>query len=351
MADNSIMDETFDFSAMSLEEPGDRMAGMFDQSLQLQDPQSSIPSLTFPNKSLQPQQVSIESPMPSTTCNANPDTAATTMTDNGPWAKIPEPNNNTNPFQPGVTAQRLDAMAADPNHVFKSAQTPAPFPFTVPSSPPVAPTSPPATTKSSHLSSIKGNDIQDKQQHQFNQNKNKGDEQIPAWMLEEPELVPNWVSTSATATTELARELDQDWSTLPDRSTTVDAASLFGFTSFPSYESLPIANSIAEEHNRRQLLEYQKEQEDQYNTTDDHQSAASSSLFGATGGFARYGDQGPFQFGATQPSSIPMAEALSHQSQQQHQWRQVPNSSSIMDVDDDEDDVLSRDLDTSPVIK
>ncbi|GJJ74293.1 hypothetical protein EMPS_06651 [Entomortierella parvispora] len=350
MADNSIMDETFDFSELSLEEPGDQMAGLIEQSLQLNEPHSAIPSYSSEEREQQQNDLfKIEEQTASGTGGPGD-----TIVDNGPWAKIPPSSSRiVDPYQPGITAQKLDAMAADPHHVFRSSQTPFPFPFTVPPSPPLnaSPTTaangvtsgssvPP--TPSTSTSSSRGATLSKDSQ---SDEKDLANDKIPAWMLEDPKLVPNWTPTTVTHD----QTADEDWASLQDRSTTVDSAALFGFTSFPSYESLSIANAISEEQHRRQS----NDDGDQDNLLPEAEPA---------GGFARYGEQGPQsllgqheqgslfagakqQFTRRESSSLPQLQEWRTGSAGQGQ------TTSRMEVDDDMDDFFVEEEDESPVIK
>jgi len=348
MADNSIMDETFDFSELSLEEPGDRMAGLIEQSLQLNEPQSAIPSYSSDQQQQQSNLLKLEQQSGSTT-----NSTGETIVDNGPWATLPSSSRLVDPYQPGITAQKLDAMAADPNHIFKSNQTPSPFPFSVPPSPPSstgAATRASTTTSTSFapsVSSVSQAKTVNKDIH--SDEKDLTNDKIPAWMLEDPELVPSW--TLATASHDQAA--DEDWASLPDRSTTVDGSALFGFTSYPSYESLPIANAISEEQYRRQRND------------DGHDSDLLPQTEPA-GGFAHYGEQSPagllgqedslFAGAKQQFTGESTSSSLSHL----QEWRTAGSAesrrqgqtTSRMEVDEDEDDFfVEEDEDDSRDIK
>ncbi|KAG0000404.1 hypothetical protein BGZ65_004395 [Modicella reniformis] len=229
------MEEVFGFRTLSLDEPEERLQKTFEHSFHLTP--------------VQDQQVPPESAQSQT---AESSTILTTTTpDNGPWAKLPSPN-KIHPYQPGITAEKLDAMAMDANHVFKSAQTPFPSPFTVPPS-----SSGPPTESSA-----------------------PDTKEIPNWMLEDPNLAHQigWDITDTSGPAFTSRDFALDWGTNSGFSTTVDPNITFGFSSYPTYESLSISDVIAEEHYRRSA--------GLGSPLDGSSSSASQ------GGFAKYGQMG-----------------------------------------------------------
>ncbi|KAG0202985.1 hypothetical protein BGX28_004580 [Mortierella sp. GBA30] len=257
--DDHSMDEDFDFKSLSLEEPEERLQSMFEGSFNINAPDTT-PSSVIPSN--QPLQESIDNP-------------STDTPDNGPWARLPS-SAEMNPYLPGVTAQKLDAMAMDPKHVFKSAQAPFPFPFTSPPSPSSA-----AFRPASGSNNTESGPISEENKEQEDTDKEK----IPAWMLKDPEMtpVPTWNQSDASAPEFSSKDFGLDWSSSgTNMSTAIDSNALFGFSSFPTYESLPISNVIADEHQRRMY-------ESESSALND---PSSSSILQRVkeGGFAKYGN-------------------------------------------------------------
>ncbi|KAF9563788.1 hypothetical protein EC968_004693 [Mortierella alpina] len=245
--DDHNMDEDFDFAGLSIEEPEERLQSMFERSFNIDTQRENASHLS-----------AISTGPPGQTSAAAPD--------NGPWAKLPS-TSEINPYLPGITAQKLDAMAADPSHVFKSSQTPFPFPFTVPPGSDSA--DQPATT---------GDKDKDMEQEDK-------EEKIPAWMLKDPEMaaVPTWSQKDASAPAFSSKDFALDWSSSTDLSTAIDSNALFGFSSFPTYESLAISNVIAEEQQRRTC------NSESGTETNNTSSSLSTSEKVQEGGFAKYG--------------------------------------------------------------
>ncbi|KAF9385337.1 hypothetical protein CPB97_004901 [Podila verticillata] len=236
MDDNS-MDEALDFSVLSLHPAEERLQMTFEHSLHIHEND---------NDNIDHEHLRQQLEHSGTTTEDNTDSS-------GPWAKLPSTLAEMNPYQPGVNAQKLDAMAMDPNHVFKSSSIS--FPLTEPTSP-------------SNEGSDKAS-AADKE------------DRIPDWMLADPEMVPNWMR-NAQSTSAAAEAAVLDWSSSgPDLSTTVDVNSLFGFSSHPTFESLAISREIASELQRRQ-----SEDEGASGLT----STTSSSTKTREGGFARFGN-------------------------------------------------------------
>ncbi|KAG0299183.1 hypothetical protein BGZ98_010269 [Dissophora globulifera] len=290
-------------------------------------------------------------------------------------------------LQPGVTLEALDAMAVNPNHVFKSAQTPFPFPFSVP----------PSTTSPAPSTSARTNSTSQQQQQQpsvssdinvdptFNsggggrdtnqsnqaamdtdstgkgkdvgagekiQEGSKEEDTIPQWMLEDSTLTP--IQSGSLWSQDpvfTSQDFTLDWPSGEgnnggDFSTMVDPNALFGFSSYPTYETLPISGAIADEQYRR--------------------ATANTSLFATPsettdGGFARYAMDGQLTNPWIESSSsssdsnrvsqeIPTSELFSassqgadpQQQQRQHQhswqdWRSVPQLGQDQNVEADLD--------------
>ncbi|KAF9953064.1 hypothetical protein BGZ72_005724 [Mortierella alpina] len=241
--DDHNMDEDFDFAGLSIEEPEERLQSMFERSFNIDTQQENAPAVSI--STIQADQASAATP------------------DNGPWAKLPS-SSEINPYLPGITAQKLDAMASDPNHVFKSSQTPFPFPFTVP---PGSDSADPLQTTGE-----KGQETEQEDQ----------EEKIPEWMLKDPEMaaVPTWSQKDASPPGFSSKDFALDWSSSTDLSTAVDSNALFGFSSFPTYEALAISNVIAEEQQRRMYSSQPGlETTSSISTSDEVQK----------GGFAKYG--------------------------------------------------------------
>ncbi|KAF9273536.1 hypothetical protein BGZ68_001418 [Mortierella alpina] len=310
--DDHNMDADFDFAGLSIEEPEDRLQSMFARSFNVDTQQENALA------------VSAISSIPL-------DHASTATPDNGPWAKLPS-TSEINPYLPGITAQKLDAMAADPNHVFKSSQTPFPFPFTVP----------PGSESSADSSTTVGDKDKDKEMESEDKDK---EEKIPEWMLKDPDMtaVPTWSQKDASAPGFSSKDFALDWSSSTDMSTAVDSNALFGFSSFPTYEALPISNVIAEEQQRRM---YGSEPGLQTNTT--------SSTSTAEGGFAKYGSAhqaGTPVFGDRQQgmvvgddntnkqsdrgASSVTASANTSKTNEWQDWRSIPRMNQDIDVDRD----------------
>ncbi|KAF9080110.1 hypothetical protein BGX23_002642 [Mortierella sp. AD031] len=278
--DDRDMEEDFDFGALTL--------GEFPRSSSLPQPSDVLQlssSLSVATLSDQSSAAAATTTTTSTGSSAPTITATETINqtpDNGPWAQLPSAT-EVNPYLPGMDARKLDAMAMDPHHVFKSAQTPSPFPFTVP----------PAQAEDEKSQQEKA-----KKQQQDVDEKDK----IPEWMLADPELKPtthfSWSTTTTSTTDTTTAKTDDDllgWGDPnmfdgelfngQDLSTTVDSNAVFGFSSFPTYGTLPIANAIAEEQHRRNTI---------LATGWDPASSSSSSGESHTrtreGGFARFGN-------------------------------------------------------------
>ncbi|KAF9330650.1 hypothetical protein BG006_006402 [Podila minutissima] len=238
--DDHSMDEALDFSVLSLHSTEERLQMTFDQSLNIRENDN-----IHDHKQLHQQLEQAHA-------------TAEDNTDSGPWAKLPSTFTEMNPYQPGMNAQKLDAMAMDPNHVFKCSSIS--FPLTEPT-----------TTSSSKEDSDKapGADKED---------------QIPDWMLADPEMVPDWMRNADSASAAAEAEV-LDWSSsAPDLSTTVDANSLFGFSSHPTFEALAISGAIASELQRRQSED--ESASGLISTT----TLTTSSTKTREGGFARFGN-------------------------------------------------------------
>ncbi|KAF9317370.1 hypothetical protein BG003_000827 [Podila horticola] len=242
MDDHSI-DEALDFSVLSLHSDEEGLQMTFEQSLHIHE-----------NDNIQVhEQLHHELEHAHATIEDNTDN-----TDNsGPWAKLPSTLAEMNPYQLGVNAQKLDAMAMDPNHVFKSSSISFPL------------TEPITTTSSSKEDSSKAPE-------------GDKEDQIPDWMLADPEMVPNWMRNAHTASAAAEAEV-LNWSSCgPDLSTTVDANSLFGFSSHPTFETLAISGAIASELQHRQ-----SENESSSGSTFTTTSTTSATKM-REGGFARF---------------------------------------------------------------
>ncbi|KAG0270831.1 hypothetical protein BGZ95_001442, partial [Linnemannia exigua] len=298
--DDLDMEEDFDFGNLTL---GEFPQGSTPQSSEVLHLSDSLSAATLSDQQAQEQ---VQAASTTSTASSTSITTVTTPTsereptpDNGPWAKLPSTSGEINPYLPGVTAQKLDAMAMDPHHIFKSA--------------------PPQSSSSSSFSySIPPADSQAQQQQQRKSQKDKdttqdgdegsgGKDKIPDWMLADPELKPTthlgWGTTTTSIATTNTSQNDDDslgWGDAgifgspgysgADLSTTVDSNALFGFSSYPTYESLSIANAIAEEQHRKHTILAS-------GGTYDPFSSSSSSSFGEgghartrEGGFARFGN-------------------------------------------------------------
>ncbi|KAF9114133.1 hypothetical protein BGW39_003482 [Mortierella sp. 14UC] len=296
--DDLNMDEDFDFANLTL---GEFPRGGTSHSSEVLHLSDSLSAATLSDQSSAAQQAQAQATSITSVTSSTSVTAITTSTsgegptpDNGPWAKLPSAFEEINPYLPGVTAQKLDAMAMDPHHVFKSA--------------------PPQSSSSSLSFSIPPEDSQTQQQQQQQGKSQKdndkdakqgsddsggGKDKIPAWMLADPELKPTTDLGWSTATTSTTQNGDsQGWGdtgifgapgyTGEDLSTTMDSNALFGFSSYPTYESLSIANAIAEEQHRKHTILASG------GTYDPLSSSSSSSGEGHSrmreGGFARFGN-------------------------------------------------------------
>ncbi|KAF9920174.1 hypothetical protein FBU30_010041 [Linnemannia zychae] len=383
------MEEDFDFGGLTLGEfPRDQTtqssdvlhltdslstATLLDKNSTSQDQagtHSQIGSTTIATDSTPNPTSSIASPtsLASSTSTLGP------TPDNGPWAKLPSESGEINPFLPGVTAQKLDAMAMDPYHVFKSA--PPNSGYSIPQ---------PATTSSSQKQQEQDQDENVQRQDVSSEDK------IPNWMLEDPELKPtthlDWTTTTSFSPT----HENDDWGSPgsfagiggfadnSNLSTTVDSNALFGFSSFPTYESLPIANAIAEEEYRKHTLlaasEGGYDPFSSYSTNNETSEASRTQ----EGGFARYGNmsRGDREHVLTFGQNISSLDSGStvnqdhdfvwdskdHRtgltgSQPHSQWQiwrpnNVPSSGATIQVLDDLDEDLTEDIfnEGSPKIK
>lgn len=300
------MDEALDFSVLSLHSAEERLQMTFEQSLHIHEND---------NDNIDHEHLRQQLECGDATTEDNTESS-------GPWAKLPSTLAEMNPYQPGVNAQKLDAMAMDPNHVFKSSSIS--FPLTEPTSP--------SKEDSGKASAADKED------------------QIPDWMLADPEMVPNWMrnaqSTSAAAEAEVL-----DWSSSgPDLSTTVDANSLFGFSSHPTFESLAISKEIANELQRRQ--------------SEDECASGSTSTTSSTkmreGGFARFGNavQGDRAivptFGEGRRSSDSeqgSVEGAPWQTRSGSSWSTWRSNNAPMEVEVDAEDEYDDHFNSQPTIK
>ncbi|KAF9966394.1 hypothetical protein BGZ70_002479 [Mortierella alpina] len=314
--DDHNMDEDFDFAGLSIEEPEERLQSMFERSFNMNTQEENAPAVAAIT-AIPPDQTSAATP------------------DNGPWAKLPLAN-EINPYLPGVTAQKLDAMASDPNHVFKSSQTPFPFPFTVP----------PGSDSADQAKMTGDKDKEMAEQEDM-------EEKIPEWMLKDPDMqaVPTWSQKDASAPGFSSNEFALEWSSSTDLSTAVDSNALFGFSSFPTYETLPISNVIAEEQQRR--MHDSESGSDTNNTSSSPSISTSEEVQGS--GFAKYGsaDQASTpMFGERQPGMV-AGGGTAHQSSAQgtassstpysstsktsewQDWRSIPQQNQDIEIDRD----------------
>ncbi|KAF8986030.1 hypothetical protein BGZ46_010447 [Entomortierella lignicola] len=330
------MDEAFDFKALSLDEPEDRLTKAFEESFhvginQEQQQKQTVSSSAIPHSARE----SLAETFPANSESGDETTSTTETPDNGPWAKIP--TGSENPFQPGITAEKLDAMAIDPNHVFKSSQTPNPFPFT---EIPQASTSKAGSEFNGATRGTETSSFNEKIKAEPSGLPAQDDQdKVPAWMLADPELTPQpgWGPRDATGPTFTSQDFTLDWSSNADHSTAVDSNVLFGFSSYPTYESLSISNVIADE---------------QYKRIGNGFEASSSEL--EQGGFAKYGSQdtgGAQTFGYRGSTNDHQISATATNpsltdSQQWQNWRSGPNQDHKIDFDLDFDA-----LDESPKIK
>ncbi|KAK3841250.1 MAG: hypothetical protein J3R72DRAFT_157559 [Linnemannia gamsii] len=300
--DDLDMDEDFDFGNLTLGEFPRDSTSQSSEVLHLSD---SLSAATLSDQQAQAQ-AQTQAVSATSTGSSTSITTVTTPTsegeptpDNGPWAKLPSASEEINPYLPGVTAQKLDAMAMDPHHVFKSA--------------------PPQSSSSSSFSiSIPPEDSQAQQHQQRKSQKDKdatqdgddgssGKDTIPAWMLADPELKPTthlgWTTTTTTTTT-TGTSQDEDnslgWGDVgifgasgysgADLSTTVDSNAIFGFSSYPTYESLSIANAIAEEQHRKHTILASGGTYDPFSSSSSSSSGEGGHSRMKEGGFARFGN-------------------------------------------------------------
>ncbi|KAF9431708.1 hypothetical protein BGZ76_011800 [Entomortierella beljakovae] len=235
--DDLDMDQAFDFKTLSLDDPDEQLRKTLEHSLNLDADQEPWQTSAIPHSTNEVQPYSAATVLPE-----SEEQSPIEVPDNGPWARLPT-GKEVHPFQPGVTAEKLDAMALNPNHMFKSAQTP--FPYSVPT--PEAGPSGSKSTNQTNPVSAKGNEKTGQNNNQNEQDK------IPEWMLEDPELVeqPQWSLKDTTGPNFSSQDFALDWSSSGDLSTTIDSNVLFGFSSYPTYESLAISSTIAEEQHRR----------------------------------------------------------------------------------------------------
>ncbi|KAG0367117.1 hypothetical protein BGZ54_004366 [Gamsiella multidivaricata] len=317
------MSEAFDFKALSLEEPEERLQKTFEHSFHLDTIEDRNADLQTAISHGEQHLVKESSTSIGIDKQNNDDPSATIATqtpDNGPWAKLPSPS-EVNPYQPGITAQKLDAMAMNPNHVFRSAQTPDPFPFTLPPNLPPSDIAPEARKSTPGTRVAEGNDNKDESMSTGQDAK----AEIPAWMLEDPKLTrqSGWGPTDTS-------DVSFGWPSDHDLATVVDSNMLFGFSSYPTYETLPISSTIAEE---------------QYRRSNGQGSSSSDSLTDMQdGGFAKYGQAATFtgasDAGASghrtlwggQESAASTALPSSNQQQWQN-WRSESQSFQDHDLD------------------
>ncbi|KAF8925894.1 hypothetical protein BGZ47_002990 [Haplosporangium gracile] len=299
--DDFDMEEDFDFGSLTLGEFPRSSTSQSTEVLHLSDSLSAA-TLSDQSSAVQAQQAQAQA------SNTNPTTAlniATTPTsgegggedatsDNGPWAKLPSAGaGDINPYLPGVTAQKLDAMAMDPHHVFKSAPPQSgDSPFSIPP--------PSSSSASSRDQQQKDKDKGRKQDEKTDDDKK---DKIPDWMLADPELKPitdlDW-STTTMATSQKDDSLGWgDPGTFgglgysgADLSTTVDSNALFGFSSYPTYETLSFANAIAEEQHRKHTILASGEPYNPFSSSSSSSGGGGSGQTRTTreGGFARFGN-------------------------------------------------------------
>jgi hypothetical protein len=302
--DDLDMEEDFDFGSLTL---GEFPRSSTTPSTEVSHLSDSLSAATLSDQSsaAQAQQAQTQS-----STNSSSDlTAVTTLNsgeeeggggggggegttpDNGPWAKLPSAGSDDfNPYLPGITAQKLDAMAMDPHHVFKSAPPQSgESPFSIPP--------PSSATQSQDQQQQKGKDKDREKDDTSEGNKDK----IPDWMLADPELKPTTTDigwgTTTTALSSMQKDDSLGWGdpgtfggfgySGADLSTTVDSNALFGFSSYPTYENLSFANAIADEQHRKNTLLASGDTYDPF--------SSSSSSDGQTrtmreGGFARFGN-------------------------------------------------------------
>ncbi|KAG0239446.1 hypothetical protein B0O80DRAFT_499331 [Mortierella sp. GBAus27b] len=330
------MDETLDFNTLSLAEPEERLQRAFEHSLHLSPNQEDLQQESTLS---QLDRLLTETERPIGTLeqldSSLPDAGETTTPDNGPWAKLPSPS-EIHPYQPGITAEILDAMAMDPNHVFKSAPTPSPF------------TVPPSSS-----------DIPEQSSSAVRKDKDDGDatrdeakDEIPAWMLEDPKLTLQigWDVTDTSGPNFTSKDFTLDWASSGDLSTTIDPTIMFGFSSYPTYESLSISNVIAEEHYRRSAG-ITPSYDDPSSPTSDSGFAKYGQMTSGEGAGALFFGYKPvanetaaMDLGALRdnqdPKSTPASSSFSAEKQKQKQWqtwRTSPGHVEDLDLDLDLD--------------
>ncbi|KAI1313446.1 hypothetical protein EDD11_002553 [Mortierella claussenii] len=338
------MDDAFDFKALSLDEPEERLQKSFESSFHINNDEGLQPQLNSAVEELIVPVITA-TPLPNSRANSNGPGAAVSSAgtpDQGPWAKRPSPS-DLSPFQPGVTAQKLDAMAMDPNHVFKSAQTPFPFPFTA------VPTLTSSDTQSAATSASEPRSNQGKSRipdtdltadHSGIGSSAKEEVEVPEWMQSDAELTSSltWdqqqqiLKDAATGPNFSSQDFSLGWGS-SDLSTTVDSNALFGFSSYPTFESLPISATIAEEMYRQTSGQFANTLE----TT-----STSLSYMKDAGGFAKYGSISGNQWLASSdplsPNSSPLPPASKGVNIHQWQgWRTVPERHQDVELDFDED--------------
>lgn len=299
------MEEDFDFGGLTL---GEFPRSGTTQSVEVSHLSDSLLAATLSDQSSAAQAQQAQAQAQAQVSSTNSSSAVTAVTtpnsrggeggeegttpDNGPWAKLPSVGaEDFNPYLPGVTAQKLDAMAMDPHHVFKSAPSQSgDSPFSIPP--------PSSTTQSQDQQQQKDKNNDRKQDDKTDMNKDK----IPDWMLADPELKPTTTDigwgTTTMALTSSQKDDSLGWGdpgmfggfgySGADLSTTVDSNALFGFSSYPTYENLSFANAIADEQHRKNTLLASGGAYDDF-------SSPSSSSDGQTrttreGGFARFGN-------------------------------------------------------------
>ncbi|KAK5809105.1 hypothetical protein F5H01DRAFT_382458 [Linnemannia elongata] len=295
--DDLDMEEEFDFGGLTLGEfPRSSISHPTDV-LHLSD---SLSAASLSDQSSAAQALQAQQAQAVSTSNTTPLSAVTASgsgegdeptPDNGPWAKLPSADaGDINPYLPGVTAQKLDAMAMDPYHIFKSAPPQSgDSPFSIP---------PPSSSQDQ-----KDKDKDRKQDARTDDGIKK--DKIPDWMLADPELKPTTTDLGWTTTTTTTSQKDDglgwgDPGTFggfgysgADLSTTVDSNALFGFSSYPTYESLSFANAIAEEQHRKHTILASGGTYDPFSSSSSNSSGADGGGQTRTtreGGFARFGN-------------------------------------------------------------
>ncbi|CAO3572586.1 unnamed protein product [Mortierella alpina] len=195
----------------------------------------------------------------------------------------------------------------------------------------------------------------DRRQGQGDGKTRREGEKIPEWMLKDPnmESVPTWSQKDASAPGFSSNDFALDWSSSTDLSTAVDSNALFGFSSFPTYETLPISNVIAEEQQRRMNETETGSGTDNTSSTSSSSTTTSEEVLGS--GFAKYGSadqastpmfgerqQGRMVGGDTahQSSAPGMASSstpsanISKTSEWQD-WRSIPQRNQDIEIDRD----------------